>query len=458
MILGLTQCKKHVDTIGDVVTDGVGISLNVKNDRSHVNLETGEVTFTNGDYIYVSDGNSYIGRLTRDNTGKFWGVIEKPQDGTEMQFYYAGNDMIYVGQTSFELDISDQSKSLPVISFGHVTYYEGVTKYSCELQNKCALVKFIMSQGTNNAVKVDGLYTKAYINFNGEFTYGEPGCITLYPDSETEKWAILLPQDDLPGLEAQVVDDNTYPMSVHVSKILANDFITDKMIIMNADFPFTANYWGSVRFAPGNLQYNGNENKWRFAIHQYDVMQPYTGEWETDGWVDLFGWGAWGSSNPLNTSTNVSDYEWHDFNVTVAGHNDWRVLEKDEWLHLLTVRNNAIDLHGSATVCNVNGLIILPDNWTLPEGCTFNPGEAGYDRNVYDEAQWIKMELAGAIFLPQTGYRMGNEIHYENWNGGEYWTSTSAGLYEAYELYLSDVIAGDNSIDVRVGAAVRLVH
>ena len=36
----------------------------------------------------------------------------------------------------------------------------------------------------------------------------------------------------------------------------------------------------------------------------------------------------------------------------------------------------------------LNGIVLLPDIWTLPAGCSFNPGMGGWSRNVYTDAQW----------------------------------------------------------------------
>jgi hypothetical protein len=77
-------------------------------------------------------------------------------------------------------------------------------------------------------------------------------------------------------------------------------------------------------FAPGNLQYNAAQNKWRFAEHSWDIIgggQQYDDEtWfpnsvvtanntkaadgraTQNGWIDLFGWGTsgWDAGNTLD--------------------------------------------------------------------------------------------------------------------------------------------------------------
>ena len=56
-----------------------------------------------------------------------------------------------------------------------------------------------------------------------------------------------------------------------------------------------------------------------------------------------------------------------------------------------------------ATVHSVPGLVLLPDGWTNP-GATYTVSTASFTNTITD-ADWTKMENAGAVFLPATGYR-----------------------------------------------------
>ena len=87
---------------------------------------------------------------------------------------------------------------------------------------------------------------------------------------------------------------------------------------------------------------------------------------------------------------------------------DWDVLTSEEWSYLLASgRTNAADLNALGAVKGDSGLIILPDGWVQPAGIpefkTVTEG-IGYDKNVFDAAQWSVMENAGAVFLPCRGY------------------------------------------------------
>lgn len=228
LMLGLAQCKK--ESIEPQNEGGVRITLNVENsgNRHAVDTELGTVTYQDGDVIYVGDGSHFIGTLTREN-GTFSGTINPtPADEAQIHFYFLGGLTPSVtpeaGSTSdFTVNISDQTSKLPVLSYEHVTYYENTTSYSCELKNKCGLVRFPLENAAG-AVKVSGMHTEATISFNG--TPGinptnTTGQVSLYSVSNTEKWAILLPQGRvtdayLQGVQVDVpqVTDNIRIVSI----------------------------------------------------------------------------------------------------------------------------------------------------------------------------------------------------------------------------------------------------
>ena len=214
LVLGFTQCKKEQVNTPENETKTVNITLNVGGNgggsRHDINTTTGAVDFQDGDVIYVGDGSTYIGTLTRTD-GVFSGSINEPANGTEIYFFFVGgltpSATPEKGTTpSFTVDISNQSSKMPVLSCNHVTYYSNTTSYSCMLENQCALVKFTTAS-TTDPVRVGGLYTVAQIDFasnsitnNGTTT----GFVALNSTSETEKWAVLLPQTGFEGAEAAI--------------------------------------------------------------------------------------------------------------------------------------------------------------------------------------------------------------------------------------------------------------
>ena len=96
------------------------------------------------------------------------------------------------------------------------------------------------------------------------------------------------------------------------------------------------------------------------------------------------------------------------YNAILNGGNQpqqWRTLSAEEWQYLLFERRGHSVKWGVANVVNsyrtYGGLVILPDNWVLPDGVDFNEGLGfnGFNLNYYTAEQWTKMENAGAVFI-----------------------------------------------------------
>ena len=234
LVLGFTQCKKEQVNTPENETKTVNITLNVGGNgggsRHDINTTTGAVDFQDGDVIYVGNGSTYIGTLTRTD-GVFSGPINEPADETEIYFFFVGgltpSATPEKGTTpSFTVDISNQSTKMPVLSCNHVTYYSSTTSYSCKLENQCALVKFTTAS-TTDPVRVGGLYTVAQIDFasNSITNNGTTGFVNLHPDAEDNKakWAVLLPQTGFVGAEAAIAHVG---YTTTIPNIEADAFIT----------------------------------------------------------------------------------------------------------------------------------------------------------------------------------------------------------------------------------------
>jgi len=259
--------------------------------------------------------------------------------------------------------------------------------------------------------------------------------------------------------------------------------------------PFTVAEGKQITFSGGNLQYTQSTQTWAFAEQQYDMLgtdnvdggteQTDTnfGYYYKDGTaladkIDLFGWsGSTGSAKwGVSTSTNKTDYsgdfvDWGKNTIGTDIPDTWRTLTKDEWGYLLSGRTNAYNLVGGARINlnadgskYVNGLVLLPDNWTCPAGVTFKSGLAGtYSVQAYADYQtftfsdWQLLESAGAVFLPASGSRYGASVFSVQYYGF-YWSATPAASDEAYYMSFSSYSCfskyGKGSL---YGYAVRLV-
>ena len=242
-----------------------------------------------------------------------------------------------------------------------------------------------------------------------------------------------------------------------------------------------------INFSQGNLQYRPRVKTWRFAANQYDIagsennnvfMQSYC-----SSWIDLFGYGTsgWdggaGRFMPYETTTNDGEYtentdgddltgfyanaDWGYYNPIINGGNQmgmWRTLTYSEWNYLLTLRPNAAQLKGLATVNSVPGFVVLPDTWSCPAGMTFVNTDTSYTTNVYSSSDWATMEAAGAVFLPAAGSRISSTTANIG-TLGNYWTSSHVNGTTGYAFHVApsaNVML--NNVNYSTGCSVRLVR
>ena len=250
----------------------------------------------------------------------------------------------------------------------------------------------------------------------------------------------------------------------------------------------------TVTFSPGNLQYTQSTNAWSFAENQYDYIGTDNvtgGSVSTDATygdsksgtaladkVDLFGWSTSTTNFGVSTSKDYEDYsgsfvDWGTNKIGNDAPNTWRTLSKDEWMYIFYNRPNAQSLFVLGSVNGVNGTIILPDNWTTPDGVSFvasttkglswngsfyyNSNGNNFSHNTYTAEQWQTMEQAGAVFLPASGYRWGTDALNVGSCGG-YWSSTELSESCAYVvLFDSRYLDPQSDSDRSGGFSVRLV-
>ncbi len=244
---------------------------------------------------------------------------------------------------------------------------------------------------------------------------------------------------------------------------------------------FSVSATKQVQFSQGNLQYQASTDTWRFAENQYDLIGSDNSNISASysGWIDLFGWGT--GDDPTNTSTDNSDYstftDWGVNAISNGGNtaNTWRTLTSDEWVYLFYTRTNAATLFGLGSVNGVNGTILLPDDWTLPEGASFtasttqgladqgsyyyNSNGNNFSHNTYTAEQWSVMVSVGAVFLPAAGYRYGTGVNSVG-SGGYYWSAMPNGTDRAcYLRFSSNYLFPQKSLSYRYyGLSVRLVR
>jgi hypothetical protein len=159
-----------------------------------------------------------------------------------------------------------------------------------------------------------------------------------------------------------------------------------------------------VNFMSGNVVYENLE--WRIESEQWKEgskfywsgnLNPYGLSECSDSY-----WTGGGERKILNcfdrydwipSSTGYSFVDW--------GENfgdGWYTMSRQEWWYLLYGRDNAENLFSYATVNGVKGLILYPDD---PYQSLRDPLIDDYSEYVYSQQGWEKLELAGAVFLPE---------------------------------------------------------
>ena len=279
--------------------------------------------------------------------------------------------------------------------------------------------------------------------------------------------------------------------------------ITDTIGVLNGQFSISTEK--TVRFSKGNLQYQASTGLWRFAEEQYTFIGNHEGNTAValnratnPAWIDLFGWGTsgWNSSayvyQPYFVAMNsyyyypgadkhnnlTGDYahaDWGVHNAISNGGNQarlWRTLTQEEWQYLISLRP-ASTVSGvanarfvRATVHGIFGLLLLPDQYTHPDGVpalkainyTSTIVNSTNLYNTFSDDEWALLEQAGCVFLPAAGYQnLATSVYNPNQNGA-YWSTTQLDITQSYTISFSmSAVGANNYLNRGNGGSVRLV-
>ncbi|MBQ2187877.1 MAG: hypothetical protein II401_04900 [Bacteroidales bacterium] len=225
---------------------------------------------------------------------------------------------------------------------------------------------------------------------------------------------------------------------------------------------FSVSATQQVYFSQGNLQYIGSASThyWKFAENQWDYLGN-NGQGSTNQNVDrdLFGWGTSGYNHgagcyqPWSTSTYNDSYnaygsstynlydqtgqaDWGYNPISNSGNqiNQWRTLTHEEWVYVFNTRTTTSGIrYAKAKVNNVNGVVLLPDDWSTSyySLSNTNTSSASYSSNTISATQWSTLEQHGAVFLPAAGDRVEVTV-IDVGSVGFYWSASHGNSGNAY--------------------------
>ena len=209
--------------------------------------------------------------------------------------------------------------------------------------------------------------------------------------------------------------------------------------------------WATSGFHDEADTYNTN-------YHPYSTSNSYV-----NTGFNTYGYGPSSTMTDENLVGTSANYDWGVYNNIMADGTEiaagtYRTLTNDEWVFLFNNRTDAFNKRGLGKVNGVMGLILLPDDWTLPDGLEFFPVPSIYaPYTQYTADNWTQMEANGAVFLPQAGTR--NVTSLSNVGSkASYWSSTcDNGGYARYP-FINNGIGTQYSGERHLGLCVRLVH
>ena len=231
---------------------------------------------------------------------------------------------------------------------------------------------------------------------------------------------------------------------------------------------------GKVQFVGGNLYWNGSsfatENNqydyrtWNSSIAVINGASATT----SSGNTGLFYWSRIMDRTYVQSFVGTGDASSDTFALAKTSAHEAAIegcdiLTRNEWSYVIGTSAARNGKNGLATITGVNGttgvpgLVLLPDSWTLPAGCSFTATKSNWTTNTYSAFEWFKMEQAGAVFLPAVGTRNGATANNAG-SVGYYW-SASPNASGASDLgFCSGYVGVNNSEERSYGRAVRLVQ
>ena len=469
-----SQCKKQESYNKNEQTNGVQMVLTVTNEESRTFISNaGGISWSSNDKVYVIANGFCVGYVTNGSDGGnvFTGILNISSGTYDFHYYYVGtNQTISIGDESFSMDFSNQDGLLANLGNFHVGYgtQSGVEVTQGETVTSESTMQTLIAMAYFDIAGMAEIGETVYLygeNINNQLTIDFSNNVPTYGKADNEKanlicagtvsgeetspiYLILLP-NHTDGTEELATDitfvskrttgtcNGVFNYGIVSDRFYCEGGHTDSPIAVNAASYdegalrglFSISSGIQTHFSQGNLLYEENQDTWRFTEQQLNSVE--------NGWQQNFCWGS--GDDPTNFSLDYHDHlnfvDW-GVNAIANGGNEvniWRTPSSAEWDYVFTGRANATAKYGTCTIDEKKGMILLPDDFEMPIGITFNSGMStapdDWTHNVFTQDQWFLLEAVGAVFFPH------NDAYYEDsypYFGGCYWSSDEVDDEYAY--------------------------
>ena len=381
-------------------------------------------------------------------------------------------DDVKVGVTPYMMKkIKLGSRVVELRKTGFETYADMVTVKSNEVNKQLENVNLTAVRVPMGSLELVSNPTGAVITINGR-QYGQTP--KTLPDLEVGTYTVYFSKEGYQNLSqiVTVKDGKKETLNVILTKTTVQQpqvpttpvNITNTTVSANGAFSVSSTK--KVNFAKGNLQYQASTNTWRFAEHQWDMIGDANKNISSDysGWIDLFGWGT--GNDPTMIVVHGGFYsqfsDWGNNNISNGEGKNWFTLTLEEWKYVCDRRSTTSGIrYAKAIVHGVNGVILLPDNWSRSNYSLYeiNKYNASFSSNRISLADWTnRLEPNGAVFLPAAGGRFKSDVNNVG-TYGFYWSATHKDDgFNAYKLWFDERYVVPSGCSGRnSGDSVRLV-
>lgn len=484
-VVAAASCAKETPSVegGIIELSVTGILEECQSAQTKSSLVNNiRVKWENGDKVLVIDESNtkFLGTLTAAVEGgetrvaKLSGSILAPSGGTLIFIHGTGinpddytQDWIY---TSVSASLAEQGTDTPFVVVGEAALSSAdvsgiIVPFKFATTVISAFLTGLPASEDLGQIEVRGFNTKCSISTSDCAIGGNTvGSIKLSSKGKTNangqaalEIAVPISMSATRSLSVLISSKSYVGTLTGVS--IPCGYSYDTIVEMHPSISvdeFSVSDTKKVIFAKGDLYWNGSA--FRFEGNQYD----YPTAWN-ENHVSHFYWSKDVAVARAKTysdeSLTKSDVLFTNATATtpnpefeVNGEKGvWRSLSQYEVDYMTSQRSGHDDKWGAATITTARssfkGFILLPDEWILPDGCTFKAGSS----NQYSLDEWVVMEQAGAVFFCSSGYRNNDYSFVDSQTITRHWLSDYNSSESPEDDGVCGITTGTNGPAVIIG-------